>query len=126
MKKNILIVIIVLALLAIPVTVYAYSNDFTSPMDFVESYRSRGYGMHRFMDSFHYEYMDEMMEQDFNNEEEFNKYIDELKNSIQEKVNKGEITQEEADESIANIDAMVEFHNTHHQENQGRRAFGCH
>lgn len=126
MKKNILIIIIVLALLAIPVTVYAYSNDFSSPMNMVDSYRSRGFGMHNeMMDSFHFEGMNEMMGRNYN-AEEFNQYFDDLRTSVKEKLEKGEITQEEADELLAEIDSMVEFHNSHYQENQGRRGFGCH
>lgn len=114
MKKQVLAVLTIAMFLVIPVSVYAYSNDL---FDNGVTNNSTHYNHH--MTSVNH--MPEMMighnMEVCTDPEQHDQFIQEQKLKIEKELENQEITQEKANELFNDLDQMLQFHETHHQNN---------
>lgn len=130
MKKSLLIVATLAMLLVIPASVYAYSSSVFDSNPMFENFgfgRSENYNsMSSMMSSNH---MSGMMSgqniERCTDPLEHDEFIQEQKRKIEQDLANQNITEEEANELLTELDQMLQIHESHHQ-NEDTTYAPCH
>jgi nucleoside 2-deoxyribosyltransferase len=131
LKKYGLIVIGFIVSLSIPVSVYAYNNSNSNLM--LNNNYSSMHQQHHGNDEIimqNHQWMHNLMSEDINcfNEQEHDAFIEKQRMIIEQKELSQELTREEADERLNDLEEMLSYHDQYHEDNNSSDddRSGCH
>jgi maltodextrin utilization protein YvdJ len=131
LNKKLFITIVLAAFIVIPISVYAFNtHSFQLPLNLINNTSNETIEENQnYMGMMsNYDYMNEMMNSknmQNMNPEEHNQFIEDQRTLIEQLLQNGEITLEEATERLNVLDQMDQLHSQHHN-NTSISTKGCH